>query len=397
MASIRTAANDLLNNPRLNQLSKDMSDFDKTIFTLSLAIGVVVITGTLGTIIGLLTATLLALFGSMPMTAIMAALAITGYFLNRKTVSGLTGALAVLLAIDWLGGSLLIQLLATLLGSFGFFGWLFLVNGYYKNGNLERSTGGFGGQFTSWIQPTGSSWWIPQALGGSREKPLAVDVRELDRTRAHGKHLTKVVTKDGADVEVSYYARYQLVDIEKGREVRDLDQAYQAIMDRAARSFVGHWDADPGQAYAVSSVQRKFDFSRFLEGATDIQDRDSNVIENDINEKIAELGLETDSVKVDDINPPPELIEARTRTIREAAEAEREKANIMARRDQALTLKRGDGTDRRRLNISDDRALDAAELAAGDRTIIQVDGSAKDFTKGQIGAAVFQTRRSKNK
>jgi hypothetical protein len=116
-------------------------------------------------------------------------------------------------------------------------------------------------------------------------------------------------------------------------------------------------------------------------------------IENDILDKLERIGVYVEWVTVPRINAPITLSQTREDRAKEAAEREKELDNMQSRKDAAQLLKSGkDG-----LNISDDRALDAAELAAGDRTIIQVDGSGGDFTKGSVAGAVINGKNTDKK
>lgn len=342
----RTTA-DWLNNNELDRLSREMSDLQKLVATLAIAVSVTLIVGAILMIIEVL-------------------------------------------VLNWMFGFGLFTFLTAFFGSFGLSSWLFMINGAYRNGELERATGGVGGQLTSWILPTGLSWWIPRRLGGSQERKLNVEIRELNRTKDKGKPLEGVVTYDGAEIGVEYFTQYRVTDIEKARQYTNIDTAFAALMDRHARFFANEWDGDP--ATTKSLTRRKTSFSNWMSGQLPVKNRKGEDMQNDIIAEAAAMGVELVSSRITDINPPKELVEARKAKIRERAEGEAERANIVQLRRQVRGLRKGYSKDDEALDITDREALEAAQLARKDVRKIIVGGDAGDFTKGHVGARALDDK-----
>lgn len=254
-----------------------------------------------------------------------------------------------------------------------------LAAGFRRNGELEWSIGGIFGQLTGWTIPTGISWWVPRPFGQSLRQ-TSIEIRELDRTKFSGKQLTRVLTSDGAEVEVSYYAIYRIVKLRRWVSVKDAPQAVQTILDRANRWFVNEHTAE-------EVPKQKLKFSDYLMGKTHLPNSTTGDEEGDKVDKLLmdAVGIELESVKVDDVNLPLEIVEARQKLIAEAAQAEQEQKDIAALGDRTNELAAKTGVDPK-------TALRAAQAARGDIEHIQVDGDAGDFTKGQTVASSRKRR-----
>ena len=352
---------DWLNNPEFRAFCDSLSPQQKTVLTGVCALGAAVVVGTL----------------ALPIA---------------------------LLAIGPLFGLGFWQLLAGILIAYGGAGWLFLVNGAYVLQTTEQATGGLFQQFTDWILPPGLSWWVPRLLGGSIETPLPITALDTKLSTDVGHEFLNVEGIDGARNSVRVQARLFINDFRKVRLNPNFRNDADAIFERHVRFFGSHFPSDPG--LPDSLVQQKSPFTEYLMGAKGIktprwigEDAQGNlvttepkVLENDILEKLEGIGLRLDWAAVPRINGPDSLSKAREERERERAERAKEMDNIRTRKRVARELLDGDDG----LEISDDRALDAAELAAGDRTIIQVDGTAGDFTKGNLGAAAYGQRRPRS-
>lgn len=250
-----------------------------------------------------------------------------------------------------------------------------LISGFQKNGELENSVGGLFGQMTTWIIPSGISWWVPKPFGQALRK-TSVGKLELDHTRASGKHSTMVETSDGVQVEVSYYCLFRITELATWVTVEDALKALDATMDRSVRWFVSFLKVDE-----ITSVKKPF--SDYLMGK-DFTDSSGVVHVNDIKEILMkDFGVEMISARVDDVNPPKSIVEAHEAEAREDAEARREKKNTASRATRAKELKAI------LPGISDSEALRASLAMSGDIEVIDVTGGG-DFAKG---AAIQTSKR----
>lgn len=253
--------------------------------------------------------------------------------------------------------------------------WI-LIAGFQKNGELENSVGGLFGQMTTWVIPSGISWWVPKPFGQALRK-TSVGKLELDHTRASGKHSTMVETNDGVQVEVSYYCLFRIAELSTWVTVEEALKALDATMDRSVRWFVSFLKVDE-----ITSVKKPF--SDYLMGKA-FTDSAGNVHENDIREILMkDFGVEMISARVDDVNPPKSIVEANEAEAREDAEARREKKNMASRATRAKELKAI------LPGISDSEALRASLAVSGDIDVIDVTGGG-DFAKG----AAIQTSKKR--
>lgn len=253
-----------------------------------------------------------------------------------------------------------------------------LVGGVQRNGELESSVGGIFGQLTGWVIPPGLSWWVPKPIGQALRK-TKIGKLELDHTRTSGKHSTLVETADGAQVEVSYYCLYRIVELHTWVTVEDATKALDATMDRSVRWFVSFLKLDE-----ITGVKKPF--SDYLMGES-FTDSSGVVHENDIKAILMkDFGVEMISARVDDVNPPKSIVEANEANAREDVEAKREKKNAASRADRARELKAA------LPDLTDSEALRAVLAMSGDIEVIDVTGGG-DFAKG----AAIQRRAPKTK
>lgn len=260
-----------------------------------------------------------------------------------------------------------------------------LVAGLQKNGPLEHSVGIVFGQLTPWTIPTGISWWIPRPLGTSSVK-ISIETRELDRTKKSNNVLTEVSTRNNTQIEVSYFLQWEVIDVTKAIKVENLNTAFQALIDRGVRWFSREWDADG--PYDIA--QKKNEFSEYLlgidqmgpekkvDGVTPVP-LEERPIASGLQDDAGKMGIRILTARIDDINPPKAIVNARESEAVEAAEASKEEKDIESLGKRAAELKN-------KLGINGEAALHAAQAARGDITVIRVDGSAGDFTKGQAAA-----------
>lgn len=283
-----------------------------------------------------------------------------------------------------------------------------LVWGYYQNGPLERSIGGIRNLLTSYVMPSGPSWWIPRPIGKSLLAG-SVEHLELDRTREHGNHLTQVVTRNNNQVEVSYHGVYEIILFDRWARLEDKRQSVAIIMDRGVRWFVNYWDSDG--RYNIASQREAF--SAYLMGDEEVlvpnPDYNSDnpdakpefiLVKSDLKSELMRVtGSSFISIKVDDVNPPETIVKAREAEAIEDAQAAKEKKDVRSIRNRIYELMWGDeviGEDGKvdldavmRLKdggkkplMSQEEATRAVRTARGDLEDINVSGSGQDFTKG---------------
>lgn len=251
-----------------------------------------------------------------------------------------------------------------------------LVGGLQKNSELEWSIGGLLGQMTSWVIPSGISWWFPRPFGQAFKR-THIGTREIDHTRRSHRQLTDIVSHDGTHVAGSYFALYRISDLLTWVSVNNPHEAIEAIIERAIRWFVSEHDVIGEN----NLVMLKGKMTEYLSGKS-VWGRSGEMV-SDISEVLLrKVGVTLISIQVDDINPPPTLVQANEAAVREIIESTREQRDI-----QSLTARVKEMSTA--LGLDPSEALRAVQAARGDIEVIDVRGGG-DFSKG---AAIHRSNK----
>jgi hypothetical protein len=290
-------------------------------------------------------------------------------------------------------GAIFNNLLVMLCIGFGLSFWT-LKFGFQKNGELENSIGGLFESLTNWVIPSGISWWFPRPFGKALRK-MSIEKKVLERRVSSGNAFEAVKTKDGGIVEVGVVLTSHIVNARNAANYQegDLQKQVDSLLDRAVRMYALYWDSDESHDTRPNTALsgRKSDFSAFLMGATDITDRDGNIIPNNTQERLKVMGVQFDNVDVVDVNEPAEVQKARNEAAAEPAQAQREQRDAKSMRDRTLEMMWGTSdqaaiavkiTNGEKPLVSSEDALTAVRTARGDLSAIHVSGNAGDFTKG---------------
>ena len=278
-----------------------------------------------------------------------------------------------------------------------------LSAGFQRNGEFENSIGGLFGQMTTWVIPSGISWWLPEPFGQALRK-VSIEKKTLYKSVASGKPFTQVKTRDGVIVEVGVVKTWHISDARKAANFvqEDLEKQVTALLDRGVRYFALYFDSGEAVDTRVSALShRRADFSLYLQGSEDIIDLYGKEIPNEIKQKARELGITIDNIDVVDVNEPKEVQNARNKAAAEQGQAVAEKLDVKSIRNRVLELMWGtsDLTKIKRKKkagesplISEAEALRAVRSARGDLEDINVSGGGGDFTKG---AAIQRSPKQK--
>jgi regulator of protease activity HflC (stomatin/prohibitin superfamily) len=285
-----------------------------------------------------------------------------------------------------------------------------LKYGYQKQGEQEESVGGFLGQFTGWVIPPGSSWWIPKPFGQALQKKSTAK-QTLDRSAKTGNQFVQVKTQDGAVVETGLVKTWHVSNTLKAARFSDADLEKQvdSLADRGVRLFALYFDSDEAQdgKPETALANKKMEFSSFLKGDERIPNpkkitdpTQPEFIPNDTKIKAEDIGITIDNVDVTDVNEPKEVQEARNKAAAEHGQADGERLDINSVRNRVLELMWGTSDPKlikkkKRASeaplVSEADALRAVRSARGDLEDINVSGGAGDFSKG----AAITTRKKR--
>lgn len=240
--------------------------------------------------------------------------------------------------------------------------------------------------------PPGISWWLPYPLGGIT--PVDIRRRELDRTSTNGTPITKVTTRENAEVSVSLLIPFRVTNIWAYVNTDDVIKQFTKISEQAIRHYVSiMWMLDMAHRLGEISGAIKGDKALYTIDALEIAKSANDVSKMRDGEPIEtirvnlesrynpasrahEIGIEVIDPAVDDIILPSEVVAAMVAKRTEEAEVVSETIQAKNLNRLIKIIKEGHS------GISDEAALYAALAQQNHAKVIHVSGNAGDFTKG---------------
>lgn len=272
-----------------------------------------------------------------------------------------------------------------------------LIGGKQKNGELENAIGGIWGHMTPWVIPAGISWWFPWPIGQALQK-THIGVITIDRTQDTpiGNNtgiLQKVITKDGAQFEISYSLSFTITQLLHWVAIPESDRIkiVNGIIDQHIRWFALSFNAEDAydtdkKPISMGIMSQKQNFLEYLLGTKELSSFEHPTpIPSILAVELEKIGIEIVGVRIYDIKPPSSLIQAREALIKKDAQTAEEEKNINALLAQVERLQT--------LGISPTDALNAALVTRGDTTGVNITGGVVgDFTT----AAVVNNKTNNN-